>query len=158
MAFDPYHKWLAILPKDQPPNHYRLLGLELYESDLDVIEGAADRAMGFIRQYQFKNATLSIAGGNGYRLPTEAEWEYACRATTTSAFHFGDVLNGDSANVNGNFPFGTTKKGKYLGRPTTVGSYRQNNFGLFDMHANVWEWCWDSFDDKAYAKRSGTTN
>jgi len=50
--FDAYHKWLGILPKDQPPNHYRLLSLELFESDLDVIEGAADRQMGFIRQYQ----------------------------------------------------------------------------------------------------------
>lgn len=50
--FDPYRKWLGIPPKDQPPNHYRLLGLELFEADLDVIEGAADRAMGFIRQYQ----------------------------------------------------------------------------------------------------------
>ena len=50
--FDPYRKWLGIPPKDQPPNHYRLLSLELYESDLDVIEGAADRAMGFIRNYQ----------------------------------------------------------------------------------------------------------
>lgn len=50
--FDPYYKWLAILPKDQPPTHYRLLGLEPFESDLDVIEGAADRAMTFVRQYQ----------------------------------------------------------------------------------------------------------
>jgi hypothetical protein len=50
--FDPYHKWLGILPKDQPPHHYRLLGLELYEGDLDVIEGAADRQMSFVRQYQ----------------------------------------------------------------------------------------------------------
>lgn len=50
--FDPYHKWLGILSKEQPPNHYRLLHLELFESDLDVIEGAADRAMGFVRQYQ----------------------------------------------------------------------------------------------------------
>lgn len=50
--FDPYRKWLGIPPKDQPPHHYRLLGLELYEDDLDVIEGAADRAMGFVRQYQ----------------------------------------------------------------------------------------------------------
>ena len=50
--FDPYRKWLGIPPKDQPPNYYRLLSLELYESDLDVIEGAADRQMGFVRQYQ----------------------------------------------------------------------------------------------------------
>lgn len=50
--FDPYRKWLGILPKDQPPNHYRLLGVELFEDDLDVIEGAADRQMAFVRQYQ----------------------------------------------------------------------------------------------------------
>ena len=50
--FDPYRKWLGILPKDQPPNHYRLLSLELFEADLDVIEGAADQRMGFVRQYQ----------------------------------------------------------------------------------------------------------
>lgn len=50
--FDPYHKWLGILPKDQPPNHYRLLSIELFESDLDVIESAADRQMGFLRQFQ----------------------------------------------------------------------------------------------------------
>lgn len=50
--FDPYYKWLGIPPKDQPPNHYRLLSLELYERDLDVIEGSADRLMGFVRQYQ----------------------------------------------------------------------------------------------------------
>ena len=52
MTFDPYRKWLGILPKDYPPNHYRLLNVELFESDLDVIEGAADKQMGFVRQYQ----------------------------------------------------------------------------------------------------------
>jgi hypothetical protein len=50
--FDPYYKWLGIPPKDQPPNHYRLLSLDVFERDLDVIEGAADRLMGFVRQYQ----------------------------------------------------------------------------------------------------------
>lgn len=50
--FDPYRKWLGIQPKDQPPNHYRLLGVDLFEDDLDVIEGAADRLMNFVRQYQ----------------------------------------------------------------------------------------------------------
>ena len=59
--FDPYRKWLGILPKDQPPNHYRLLSLELYENDLDVIEGAADRAMGFVRQYQSGEHAASAA-------------------------------------------------------------------------------------------------
>ena len=50
--FDPYRKWLGIPPKDQPPNHYRLLGLETFESDLDLIEGGVERQMSFVRQYQ----------------------------------------------------------------------------------------------------------
>jgi formylglycine-generating enzyme required for sulfatase activity len=104
-----------------------------------------------------KSATVSTTGGNGYRLPTEAEWEYACRANTTTPFHFGSVLNGDKANIDGNYPFGTTTKGRYLERPTTVGSYAKNAFGLYDLHGNVWEWCFDVFDEKAYSSRGVTT-
>ena len=86
-----------------------------------------------------------------YRLPTEAEWEYACRAGTTTAFHFGSVLNGRQANCDGNNPYGTSEKGPYLRRTTTVGSYSGNGFGLYDMHGNVWDWCADWFDEKHYA-------
>lgn len=92
-----------------------------------------------------------------YRLPTEAEWEYACRAGTKTKFHFGDVSNGDKANVNGNYPEGTTTKGPYLERTTSVGQYAPNAFGLYDMLGNVWEWCEDGFDEKTYSKRSGLT-
>ena len=101
---------------------------------------------------------LSAKDGVTYRLPTEAEWEYACRAGTTTPFHFGSTLNGDKANVDGNFPYGTTTKGKYLERPTTVGAYAKNDFGLYDMHGNVFEWCEDTYDESAYGKRSGTTS
>ncbi|MBC7817246.1 MAG: formylglycine-generating enzyme family protein, partial [Planctomycetaceae bacterium] len=100
---------------------------------------------------------LSAKDGMTYRLPTEAEWEYACRARTTTPFHFGTVSNGHQANSSGNFPFGTRTKGPSLGRSTTVGSFAKNTFGLFDMHGNVEEWCDDVYDASVYAKRSGTT-
>jgi formylglycine-generating enzyme required for sulfatase activity len=95
-------------------------------------------------------ATVQIVGGAGYRLPTEAEWEYACRAGTTTPFHFGAQLNGREANTNGNYPYGTTAKGPFLQRTTTIGSYASNAFGLYDMHGNVWEWCQDWYDADYY--------
>ncbi|NQV24742.1 MAG: formylglycine-generating enzyme family protein [Rhodopirellula sp.] len=79
-----------------------------------------------------------------YRLLTEAEWEYACRAGTTTPFWFGSELNGMQANCNGNYPYPyTTSDGPYLKRTSQVGSYAANAFGLYDMHGNVLEWCAD---------------
>jgi formylglycine-generating enzyme required for sulfatase activity len=88
-----------------------------------------------------------------YRLPTEAEWEYACRAGTTTPFSFGSELSGRGANCYGKRPYGTTVEGPFLIRTTAVGSYRDkvNDFGLFDMHGNVWEWCSDWYDAGYYA-------
>jgi formylglycine-generating enzyme required for sulfatase activity/tRNA A-37 threonylcarbamoyl transferase component Bud32 len=83
--------------------------------------------------------------GRRYRLPTEAEWEYACRAGTTTPFFFGNTLNASQANSDTNRPYGGAKKEKSLGHPAAVGSYPSNAFGLFDMHGNVWEWCQDYF-------------
>ncbi|MBQ3351612.1 MAG: SUMF1/EgtB/PvdO family nonheme iron enzyme [Thermoguttaceae bacterium] len=79
----------------------------------------------------------------GLQLPTEAQWEYACRAGSTTAYFWGNALNGDKANCSGNFPCGTTTQGKYLEKTTSVGSYQPNAWGLYDMHGNVWEWCQD---------------
>jgi formylglycine-generating enzyme required for sulfatase activity len=87
-----------------------------------------------------------------YRLPTEAEWEYACRAGTKTAFAFGKGLSSRQANINGNFPYGGADKGPYVSRTVKVGSYQPNAWGLYDMHGNVWEWCQDWYDDNYYKK------
>jgi formylglycine-generating enzyme required for sulfatase activity len=92
------------------------------------------------------------AAGHVYRLPTEAEWEYACRAETATAFHFGSSCNGREANCDGSRPYGTSDKGPHLGRTTAVGSYRANAFGLYDMHGNVWEWCADWYGSGYYSE------
>ena len=84
--------------------------------------------------------------GRTYRLPSEAEWEYACRAGTTTPFHFGETITTDLANYNGGTVYGQGPKGVYREETTKVGSFRvANNFGLYDMHGNVWEWCLDDW-------------
>ncbi len=79
----------------------------------------------------------------GYRLPTEAEWEYLARSGTTGPFSTGDCLSTDKANYNGNKPIPECPKGQYRETPVHVGSFDKNAWGLFDMHGNVWEWVWD---------------
>jgi formylglycine-generating enzyme required for sulfatase activity len=85
------------------------------------------------------------AAGRYYRLPTEAEWEYACRAGTDTPFHFGTGLSSLQANFDGNFPYGDGQPGPNLGNTSKAGSYPPNPFGLYDMHGNVLEWCQDWF-------------
>ncbi len=81
--------------------------------------------------------------GKAYRLPSESEWEYACRAETTTPFYFGETITTDLANYNGNYTYGSGPKGVYRHETTDVGSFPPNAFGLYDMHGNVWEWCAD---------------
>jgi formylglycine-generating enzyme required for sulfatase activity len=88
--------------------------------------------------------------GRTYRLPSEAEWEYACRAGTKTAFHYGNSLSSKQANFNGTEPYGGAKKGPYLKKTAKVGSYKPNAWGLYDMHGNVAEWCSDYYDKDYY--------
>ena len=75
-----------------------------------------------------------------FRLPTEAEWEYACKAKTTTAYHFGDSISDELANYNAQIKFKKSTLGNFIGQPTPVASYAPNAWGLYDMHGNVWEW------------------
>ena len=108
--------------------------------------------------------TLSQKTGKNYRLPSEAEWEYACRAGTTTPFYFGGNITPDLVNYDGNYPYKSAAKGKYRGQTTDVGTLHPNAFGLYDMHGNVWEWCEDDWhenyinaptDGGAWNSRSG---
>ncbi|MEY2911457.1 MAG: hypothetical protein RLZZ184_766, partial [Cyanobacteriota bacterium] len=90
---------------------------------------------------------LSQRTGKGYRLPSESEWEYACRAGTTTPFYFGETITPELVNYNGNHPYAAAPKGQYRGQTTDVGIFPPNAFGLYDMHGNVWEWCLDDWHD-----------
>ncbi|MEY3867468.1 MAG: hypothetical protein RLZZ338_1359 [Cyanobacteriota bacterium] len=92
-------------------------------------------------------ARLSQKTGKNYRLPSEAEWEYGCRAGTTTPFHFGETITTDLANYNGNETYLDAPKGKYRQETVDVGNFPPNAFGLYEMHGNVWEWCADPWHD-----------
>jgi formylglycine-generating enzyme required for sulfatase activity len=91
---------------------------------------------------------LSKNLGRNYRLPSEAEWEYACRAGTKTPFYFGETITTDLVNYDGTVtPYGSAPKGVYREETTEVGKFPPNAFGLYDMHGNVWEWCQDYWHD-----------
>jgi formylglycine-generating enzyme required for sulfatase activity len=90
---------------------------------------------------------LSQRSKRQYTLPSEAQWEYACRAGTTTPFAFGGTLSPELANYNGNYIYGTGPRGSYREETTDVGSFPANDWGLHDMHGHVWEWCLDHWHD-----------
>ncbi len=97
--------------------------------------------------YAFEEEQWSVVDlhNGGYRLPTEAEWEYACRAGTVSRYWQGELLTSKDANFDARKPLPDTPRASSPGEPVPVGSYPPNPWGLFDMHGNVAEWCWDYY-------------
>jgi|GEM_PF-1168316 len=93
---------------------------------------------------------LSEKTGKWYRLPTEAEWEYACRAGSRTAFNTGGNITTAQANYDGNYPYNKNRKGQYRARTVAVESFEPNAWGLYNMHGNVWEWCDDVYSGTYY--------
>ncbi len=92
---------------------------------------------------QFIQRLGERSAGHRFRLPTEAEWEFACRAGTTTPFSTGENLTSEQANFDGKYPYDGAPAGIFRGSPAPVGSYPPNPWGFHDMHGNVWEWCQD---------------
>jgi formylglycine-generating enzyme required for sulfatase activity len=113
--------------------------------DYPVEQVTWDEAVEFCRR--LSALEVEKAAGRVYRLPTDAEWEYACRAGTQTPFWWGTSATTTQANFDGNCPYGGAEKGPCLQRTSKVGSYPANQWGLCDMHGNVWQWCDDWYND-----------
>jgi formylglycine-generating enzyme required for sulfatase activity len=125
-------QWKAIMKKDKP---YRSKGPRR-----PVDRVSWKDASEFCRK-------LSKKTGKPYRLPSEAEWEYACRAGTRTPFHYGETITTGLVNYVGEHRYLLEPKGIYRHASTDVGAFPPNAFGLYDMHGNIWEWCADEWHE-----------
>jgi len=140
-------QWKAVMGS-LPPGMMSNLDNKFVGNSLPVVNVSWNEAVEFCQK-------LSLKNGVEYRLPTEAEWEYACRAGTTTPFAFGSSLSSTQANIDGRYPYGGAAKGVYRERPTPVGSFPSNKYGLHDMHGNVWEWCQSKHKPYPYKASDG---
>ncbi|TRV56142.1 MAG: TIR domain-containing protein [Microcystis panniformis Mp_MB_F_20080800_S26] len=152
---------------DPDPSHFKdppKPSLERDASDSPPFEGARggsptrwDRPVEQVDWYDAIEfcARLSKLTVREYRLPSEAEWEYACRAGTTTPFYFGETITGKLANYDASYTYANEPKGEYREGTTPVGQFPPNAFGLYDMHGNVWEWCLDPWHD-SYQRKTQT--
>jgi formylglycine-generating enzyme required for sulfatase activity len=130
------------------PRDYDVAGIDT--SRFPVENVTWEEAVEFCRK--LSELPAEKAAGRRYRLPTEAEWEYACRAGTTTHFHCGDSLASTQACFDGTAPFGGAPAGPFRKRTVPTGSFAPNAWGLYDMHGNVREWCADWYDKDEYRK------
>jgi formylglycine-generating enzyme required for sulfatase activity/serine/threonine protein kinase len=131
-------QWERVMGKDA--NTSRFMGKDEDEKKLLPVDKVSWKdCQEFCRK-------LGALEGRRYRLPTEAEWEYACRAGTETAFWWGDGITTNQANYDGNYTYGANgKKGENRGKTTPVHLFAANPWGLYDMHGNLWQWCEDAF-------------
>jgi formylglycine-generating enzyme required for sulfatase activity len=133
-------QWKAVMGSN--PSRFLACG-----DECPVEQVSWDDAQEYIRRLRAKT-------GKSYRLPSEAEWEYAARAGTTTPFHTGSMITAAQANFDGNYTYAGSSKGEYRQTTMRVGSFSANAFGLHDMHGNVWEWVQDCYDKDAYAGKA----
>jgi len=153
--------------ENEHPQHLVRITRPFWMGKYELTQGAWERVMGYnLSNWRESRIPVDLVDWNdcqkfleklnarvkgAFRLPTEAEWEYACRAGTATAFHFGETPSADQANYDSRHVYGPGRQGGYRGRKIEVGSFPANAWGLFDMHGNGFEWCADWYAAGYYA-------